>query len=534
MKNSKLKSVLVLAVLFSFSFINYANAEGEVIFFISQVSPKVVSQGEEVSLFITLKNRGVNEAYKVTAELAANESLPLKTVGENKVYIDFREQPCSDPRLCGPFNVGDTAEIAFNVKVDNNAENGVYYIPLYVYWQDVSGAQKKATVYFGIEVKGKPQIEISFNTLLSLNQTYAQILYPDTEFFILLSLKNVGKTDAKNLGISLNLSGDGEKGISGESRASFSEIKVGEEKYAKFNVKSGKYALPGKHEIPYSAKFYDDYGDAYEKKGAIEIFVQSKGEANINFAGIATDPSRIYKDTDFSLDLTLENVGYQKAKALKLSIALPEGINGEDTAFFGTIEKGASAKTTLDLKAEKDVKTGEHEIKALVEYIDEQGREIKENKIFKLFVLEKGEVNLEIAGVTTSLTKITPGSDFTLSVQVENIGKQDAKSVHLVLKPTDAKITGKFTSFLGKIDKDDSSTGIFDLHIEKDAAPGLKKIPMDIHHTDETGKEGVEEKDIEIFVSETERRDNIVYAGAAIAVVILLYLFRKRRKSAEG
>jgi|GEM_PF-2596601 len=532
MKNPKITGLLVLAVLASTVVIAHARAEGEVIFFISHVSPKVVSQGEEARINITLINRGINEAYKVTAELAANESLPLKAVGENKAYIDFRDKPCSDPRLCGPFNVGDTAEIAFNAKVDNNAENGVYYIPLYLYWQDASGAQKQATVYFGIEVKGKPQIEISFNTLLSLNQTYAQILYPDTEFFILLSLKNVGKADAKNVRLELNLTGE-EKGISGTSKASFSKIAAGEEKYAKFDVKSGRYALPGKHEIPYSAKFYDEAGASYEKKGAIEVFIQSRGDANINFAGVSTEPSRIYKDTDLSLDLTLENVGYQKAKAVKLSIALPEGINGENTAFLGTIEKGASAKTTLDLKAEKDVKTGEHEINALVEYIDEQGREIKEEKTFKLFVLERGEVNLEIAGVATSLTKITPGSDFTLSVQIENIGKQDAKSVKLVLKPP-KEITGKFTSFLGKIDKDDSSTGIFDLHVEKDAAPGLKKIPVDIHYTDETGKEGMEEKDIEIFVSEPERRNSLVYAAAAIAAVILLYLFRKRRKSAEG
>ena len=79
---------------------------------------------------------------------------------------------------------------------------------------------------------------------------------------------------------------------------------------------------------------------------------------------------------------------------------------------------------------------------------------------FNIFILDRGDVILEFSGKSTSPTKLMPGSEFTLSLQLENIGDQDAKSVRIELN-ADGDLKGEFTTFVGEIEQDDVSTGVF-------------------------------------------------------------------------
>lgn len=511
-----------IAFLISLSFIPKNAKAQEVIFIVSDVFPKKISQGEERVFNITLVNRGFKEAYRVTAEVLANVSSPLKVIGNNKVYIDFREKPCVDPRICGYFEAGDRANISFTFKASENAENGIYYIPLSVKWEDISGEQKEQVLYFGVEIKGKPEIELTFNEI-------SEIIYPNTEFPITLNLKNVGNENAEKVRVKLSLPED----IEGRDIAYFSEIGVGEEKQAEFNLKTVKHSEAGEKEIKYFIKFYDKNENEYEKNGSIKIFVHEKNRPRLAISEISSEPSKIYRDSDFKLKVALENVGEQKAKNVKIELSLPEGIEGEDTAFLGTVEGGISKEAEFDLKTSKDIDTGEHGINIKVSYLDESDAPRSEEKSAGIFVFDRGEIDLEIAGVTTSVKNLKQGDEFTLSVQIENIGKQDAKSVYLRISPNLNEISGKLTSFLGKIESDDSATGIFDLKISEKAETGLKTIPVEIHYKNEVGKELVEIKNIEIFVNKKESNKRIIYAGAFVALLIIVYLGFKLRGRGE-
>jgi hypothetical protein len=136
---------------------------------------------------------------------------------------------------------------------------------------------------------------------------------------------------------------------------------------------------------------------------------------------------------------------------------------------------------------------------------------------------------LEISGKSTSPTKLIPGTEFTLSLQLENIGEQDAKSVRIELEPN-GDLKGEFASFVGEIEKDDVATGVFDLSVEPMAVAGARMVSARVIYIDERGIENTVIKSFDLFVNEsTASSRNTVAIVAVVLIVIVLYLWRRRK-----
>jgi hypothetical protein len=122
-----------------------------------------------------------------------------------------------------------------------------------------------------------------------------------------------------------------------------------------------------------------------------------------------------------------------------------------------------------------------------------------------------------------------PGTDFTLSVQLENIGEQDAKSVRMELE-TNGDLIGERSSFVGEIEKDDVATGVFDLTVEPTALAGQRMVSARVIYIDEQGVENTVLKSFDIFIGEpasTSRTTMVIVAVVVIGLVI--YLWRRRK-----
>ncbi len=124
--------------------------------------------------------------------------------------------------------------------------------------------------------------------------------------------------------------------------------------------------------------------------------------------------------------------------------------------------------------------------------------------------------------------KIYPGTDFTLSIQLENIGTQDAKSVMATISNSEG-FTGEFSSFIGKIEEDDVSSGIFDLTATPAIATGDHEFNMEIVYTDERGQVSSETKTFNVYIDE---QGNGSLAGKLALVLIVgaaaLVIWRRR------
>ncbi|MFH1774605.1 MAG: CARDB domain-containing protein, partial [Methanobacteriota archaeon] len=210
-------------------------------------------------------------------------------------------------------------------------------------------------------------------------------------------------------------------------------------------------------------------------------------------------------------------------------LAFPGEFAGERTAFIGTLEKDKTSTATYNMKVSKDAPSKAYDFSLQTSYLDENGvRKIIEKK-FEVYVSERGEIDIEIAGVTTSPTKLYSGKDFTLSVQVENVGKQDAKAVKVQLAAM-KEFAGERTSFLGSLKQDDTSTAIFDLSVAKNAEPGSYDIEMQISYLDDRGIEHSERKHFSMAVTEAPKTIPYIWIGAGAVILLgLIYLVRRRR-----
>lgn len=516
----KINALIIAIIVLSASPHLYA-VEENMVFVISDVTPKTVEPGYQGDLNITIRNIGFAEAYRLNAEIGTDNSDTIHIIGETKKYIEFRDIPCTnDPILCNFLGAGDSVVLNFKMSIDDSASVGGYIMPLTLYWK-FSGFEKTTSLNFGIEVIGAPKL------ILSGISTAPSIVYPDTEFSMPVTVENTGTDEAKSAELKLTLP----EGITGEQTALLGTISKDATTTATFNLKAGKEISIGHHSVPASLTYKDTKGTTYTATFPLDIFIQDRGDAKLTIAGINTTPSKIYSNTEFTLDLSLENTGSQAAKSISLSLELPDEFTGEDSAFLGTISKGSSSSASFDLKALKSSEPGAYAVKVTSTYTDEQGRELKSQEEFTMYILDRGEVILEISGKSTSPTKLVPGSDFTLSLQLENIGEQDAKSVKVELEPN-GDIIGEFSSFVGEIEKDDVSTGVFDLKVSEDAQPGPRRISANVIYIDERGVENSVEKSFDLFIAKSGRSLNTTgIVIAALAVLVLLYLWR-RRKSA--
>jgi hypothetical protein len=360
---------------------------------------------------------------------------------------------------------------------------------------------------------------------ISGTSTNPSVIYPDTEFSINITIENIGTDTAKSVALFLNLG----EGFSGGNTAFLGTIEKDRTSGTTLNLKAAEEILLGHHTLKADLSYKDSKGKEYNESIPIDVFIQDRGEVKLSISEINTSPSKIYPNTDFILTLTLENTGSQAAKATKLVLNLPQEFTGEDSAFLGTIQKNGLSSASFDIKAFKSSSSGVYTVNAKTTFTDEQGREKTSSEPFNIFILERGEVILEISGKSTSPSKLLPGTEFTLSLQLENIGEQDAKSVRIELEPN-GDLKGEFTSFVGEIEKDDVATGVFDLSVEPTAVAGSRMVSARVIYIDERGIENTVIKSFDFFVNEkTSSSRNTVAIVAVVFVILILYLWRRRK-----
>lgn len=297
-----------------------------------------------------------------------------------------------------------------------------------------------------------------------------------------------------------------------------------------YRIKVDDNATTGAHNIPLNLAWENEVGTQLTQ--TVYLGIEVNGEPNLIISGINSTPERVYPDTEFTLDVTIENTGTEKAKSVETALTLPDGITGEDRAYLGTINRDSKTKASYTLKATKAVKSRAYDFVLSIDYTDEQGASGKVERPFTVFVSERGDIDLEIAGISTSPAKIHPGTDFTLSVQLENIGTQDAKSVMAKVSNSEGFV-GEFSSFVGKIESDDVSSGIFDLTATPTVTTGDHKFEMEIVFTDEKGEVFTETKTFNVYVDEPAKRSAASTIVILLVVAVVAVILWRRRKAAQ-
>ena len=150
---------------------------------------------------------------------------------------------------------------------------------------------------------------------------------------------------------------------------------------------------------------------------------------------------------------------------------------GSGTRFYmGDIGKSESQSTTFTLAVDQSAERGNYNLPITITYDNSKSQT---TELIGVRVLSKA--NLVVPETKSDPRNVNPGESATYIVSIENIGKNDAKSVRVDIG--NEYIKGRMTDYVGTIEAGDEGTGIFDLDISGDLPSGIDSLPITISIT---------------------------------------------------
>lgn len=142
-----------------------------------------------------------------------------------------------------------------------------------------------------------------------------------------------------------------------------------------------------------------------------------------------------------------------------------------------------------------------------------------------------GHTNLIVSGMDYSAggdddKKVRQGESFSLSVQMDNLGEEDADQIRVNLKTSEG-ILGSKTSNLNKIEADDSGSVIFDLFVDEAAELGDTEIFIEISYLDELKSKQVINESFTLHVFPAPEPSPYMHYIFIIVILILVYIIMK-------
>lgn len=287
---------------------------------------------------------------------------------------------------------------------------------------------------------------------------------PGTGYFIIsIDISNSG-SDAKNLRLSLFENENYLALIDSGEKVSSLYVQLGDLSAGSTSVQIKAYAeRPGIYQLELRLRYVNATGG---ESGSIDrlmaIVVTEKPVLAISDT-LAIKPGEV---EEFSL--RVKNFGGEM-RDVSIKFETPQGIISDSSLAFDVWHPDEEKMLNFRLIADEEAVTGAYEMGLVIEYTDTFGVRNVERISVALNVV--GKPVLILANQTLIPEKIYPDSDFTLKIDVQNIGSDEAKNVKAVLTYPDG-FSGESEKFLGSIAKDELRSMSFTLKVGSDIVSG--------------------------------------------------------------
>ena len=284
----------------------------------------------------------------------------------------------------------------------------------------------------------------------------------------------------------------------------------------KDDAKPGEYVM--RHHITYYYDVYDKNGD----KETIQVDRIRTVSANVYYSekieikDVTIAPVEVVPGDDFKILVRLENTGSVTVNDIDVSYEIstdPTAINlmplGMTVQRVASIKPGESVVVEFPLRALKTATVKAYKVGVGATYTSGSTTST-ESDVVAVDVI--GRPAMRLAGVQVDKDIIYTDQAFSLSVQLENIGTGDAKSVKVALR--DGGMKGVLTSYIGTVEVDDTGSAIFDV---LDSEAGSKKATALLAYEDSYGNLYTDSVEVEYFI--TQKATD--YVTPVIAVVVL-------------
>src|SRR3989344_1459469 len=288
-----------------------------------------------------------------------------------------------------------------------------------------------------------------------------------------------------------------------KSKDSLGQIKQGESKQAVFNFRVKEETPAGFYKFPIRLTYNNKVGTVVE---IFDVNFLVKQCFSLDIGRFNLSPVQPYAGEKFNLNIDFINTcsGIIRSATAELkksdsSSFDPFVLLSPNNVKIGDLSPGQSKTVAFSLMPISDAEPGVYNFNIDLNCYDctTKTSKISFEVLSRPAVIFSG-IDLSIEGRDGAY--ILPGDSFSVSVQLDNIGKEQAKAVKVYMLVDDG-VTGVKEAFVGNIDKDDSGAAIFDLVVQPTASSGAHNAVIKVEYIDETGAKKEIAENYEIYVN---------------------------------
>ncbi|MFC2174471.1 COG1361 S-layer family protein [archaeon] len=295
------------------------------------------------------------------------------------------------------------------------------------------------------------------------------------------------------------------------------------------DAKPGEYKM--RHLLSYKYDSYDKDGnkDVIDVEFIRTISVNVYYSERIEIKEVTVEPYNVLPGADVELQVLLANTGSVTVNDVDVNYSIatdPTEINllpiTTTSRRIATIRPGEEVIVSFPLQALKTATVKPYKVEVDAKYTSGSTTNTESDEVA---VEIRGKPEMRLAGVQVDKDIVYVASPFSISIQLENVGSGDAKSVKTVL--IDGGMDGVLTSYVGTVEVDDTGSAIFDV---RDYAPGRKKITALITFEDAYGNDFSESVEVEYFVTAVTADYTMVVVLVVVVAGIGFWYWRNKQK----
>ena len=385
------------------------------------------------------KIRPGNE-FELTITLEVDE-----TIDEDSVYVQLGNSDSFSPKGTGSKQKVISNKVKFNMHYNGGSDTK---IPITITYKKDSKMMSTED-YISItniepekESEEEPKDAAPVLAIISSKTTNVEA---GKSTYIPLTIRNTSNYDAESISISAELDGESQLNIEGSGSESLRFLDRGRSRDIDFRISVDSNAESKTYPIKINFQFNNSYGTPFTGSDTIYVKVENKNTSPlITVNKLDTIPKVAESGKPTTVKLELKNTGTLEAKEVKVSLnglsnesfTLASGTNSQ---YIKSIPGGDKAYVYFEITPSDKLAGGNHSLDLMLNYKDSRNQSHEDSSKFFINVASnKGKTsNLILENLRYPEGALGQNKDFTISFNLKNIGKIDAKNIKVSVESSD-------------------------------------------------------------------------------------------------
>lgn len=418
--------------------------------------------------------RNTGETNVTSSSIAFNASSPLIVLGSGSQFS------------LGAIVVGAGRNLTVNFAIQPLASQGVYSIPYVITFTDSYGRNFTSTGNFAFTLARLGVVGSSELVISSISYVLQQSPtgYTVSAQFLMTNTGEINVTSASlefNASFPLSVLGSG-------SLFSVGAIGVNSTRSLTVNFAVQPLASPGVYSIPYVLRFTDLGGRNFTTTGSFGLNLNRVvGATQLVISSVSYNVQRSENAYTIAATMVIANSGGTNVTSASIAFNASSTLTivGSGSLFsLGEIPVDSNVSLSITFVAQPKSGEGLFSVPYSLSYTSGTGFATEKGA---LSFLVNGTPDVEIASVDLSSTRLTPGANSILNVNVMNVGDQQALNVLVALGGMSPALSSN-SSYIGILAAGANATTSFGLNLPTTLPVGPHSLSLIVSYQDSTGK----------------------------------------------